>query len=90
MDTFIAENFFSIIATIAAFGITYILKNINDGLKTLQQDYKMLLTNKDENKLETQKAIAEIRELIAGKYVSKAELPTLVHAVIKEGTINEN
>lgn len=90
MDTFFSENFFSIIATIAAFGITYILKNINDGLRTLQQDYKTLLTNKDENRLETQKAIAEIRELIAGKYVSKDELPTLVHAVLKGDNHNEN
>ena len=80
MEQFFSENFFSLVATIAAFGITYILKNISTGLQELRDDYRKLLESRDQTKLETQKELAAIRELIAGKYVTKDELPTLIAA----------
>ena len=89
MENFIAENFFSIIATVAAFGITYILKTISNGLSELKTDYKKLLETKDAQKIETQKQLAEIRELIAGQYVRKDEFKVLMRAELME-IRNEN
>ena len=81
MEQFIAQNLFSIIATIAGVGITYILKNINSSLQELRNDYKLLLSNKDQTRMELQKELAAIRELIAGQYVTKKELPTLIAGI---------
>lgn len=81
MEQFFSENFFSLIATIAAFGITYILKNISTGLQELRDDYRQLVASRDQAKLETQKELAAIRELIAGQYVTKKELPMLIAGI---------
>ena len=80
IQEFVLTNFFSIICTIAAFGITYILKNISTAIKELQEEYKRLAENRHEMRNDLQRDISEIKELIAGQYVRKSELPNLVKA----------
>lgn len=81
MQEFFSQNLFSIIATVAAFGITFILKNISSSLQELREDYKALISTRDQTKLEMQKELTQIRELIAGQYVTKSELPLLIAGI---------
>lgn len=80
LEEFFITNFFNIICCIAAFGATYILRNISTSIKELREEYKDLAEARHEIKYALQRDISEIKELVAGNYVHKDELPALIRA----------
>lgn len=84
MEAFLVENFFSIICCVAAFGVTYILRDINNSIKTLQKEQLEMIRQRDMLKLDLMGNIHEIKELISGTYVSKIEFKELHNEVFKQ------
>lgn len=78
MQEFLVQNFFGIICCIAAFGISYILKDINKNISDLQKEYKQLISDKSETREKLTNDIAEIKELISEKYVRKSDIQVLI------------
>lgn len=78
MQEFLIQNFFGIICCIAAFGISYILKNINTNISELQKEYKQLVSSREETRIKFMQDITAIKELIAGEYVRRKDVQLLI------------
>lgn len=84
MQDFLFQNFFGILCCIAAFGISYILRDINNNISELQKEYKQLIAARAETKISLMNDISEIKELISERYVKKIDLAPLIASEVQK------